>query len=86
MLPETNLIKKTHWVWVVMLALSPLTYAEKIPPAYEAEAPWSRGGRKGYKQIEHSDLLRLHLPFIPFITIALSLLHFFSALVCCLDY
>jgi serine phosphatase RsbU (regulator of sigma subunit)/MFS family permease len=26
MLPETNLIKKTRWVWVVMLALSPLAY------------------------------------------------------------
>ena len=26
MLPETNLIKKTRWIWVVMLALSPLAY------------------------------------------------------------
>jgi serine phosphatase RsbU (regulator of sigma subunit) len=26
MLPGTNLIKKTRWVWVVMLALSPLAY------------------------------------------------------------
>jgi serine phosphatase RsbU (regulator of sigma subunit)/MFS family permease len=26
MLPETNLIKKTRWVWVVMLTLSPLAY------------------------------------------------------------
>jgi serine phosphatase RsbU (regulator of sigma subunit) len=26
MLPKTNLIKKTRWVWVVILALSPLAY------------------------------------------------------------
>src|SRR5215468_3887318 len=26
MLPETILIKKTRWVWIVLLALSPLAY------------------------------------------------------------
>jgi hypothetical protein len=35
---------------------------------------------KGYKQIEHSDLLRLHLPSIPFIAYrAFFTLLFFSA-------